>query len=144
MKKMLTALTIILFVPLITMKSDANRLKNQQPSQEVTGVVTSRGKSVLPKDAVISVRILDATTPKGPNSVIAQRTARIPHQLPIPFDLIVKGGSFNARHNYVLQAVITRKGRQIWRNAEVNPVLTNGSATEFVVLMTPVASRSGK
>ena len=143
MKNLYTLAGLILCIQLMaTLTAHSKELKGQQPGQEVTGVVTYPQKIKLPKNAVLSVRIVDVSTSNRAAVVIVQKTGPIPHQVPIPFALIVKSGQIDVRHTYNLQAVITLRGRAIWRNALVNPVITNGNATRYVVLMARVNSHT--
>ena len=116
----------------------------QEPGQEVTGIVTYRQRTPLPRNAVLSLRIIDASTYNETPPVIARQNIPITHQVPISFDLAVPGGVINYNHTYHLEAVINVRGRTIWRNSTINPVITNGNATRYIVLMAPTIRRTRK
>ncbi len=145
MKNLYTLVGLILCCLLITtLNISAKERKNQQPGQEVSGILTYPEGAKMPRNAIVSVRIVDVNTQNASRVVIAQTTGPLPRALPTSFDVIVGVGRINGDHNYVLQAVITSKDRTIWRNAYTNPVITSGNATQLIVPMEHVSARPKK
>ena len=113
-------------------------------TMSVSGTVTYFQRIALPKDAVLTVKIVDVTTANRPSPVIAANTSKISHQVPIAFKLAFDPGKIDSEHRYVLDAVIKSHGRSIWHSAAANAVITNGNPMEMQVMLAPVGQHFRK
>jgi putative lipoprotein len=94
----------------------------------VSGTVTYRQRSALPADAILTVRILDASRADASATVIAeQRVPTAGKQVPIPFDLAYDRSKIQERNRYVVRAEIRDGERLLFTTDTSYPVITQGN-----------------
>ncbi len=108
---------------------------------EVTGTVTYRQFIALPADAVVTVRIEDASRADAPAILIGEQVIT-DHggQVPVPFRILFDSTQVDPRVTYTLRARIEdRDGRLLWINTQAYPVITQGNPTHDIeIVVTPV------
>jgi putative lipoprotein len=108
---------------------------------EVTGTVVYRQRVALPPDAVVHVRLEDASRADAPATVIAQADVdRDGRQVPIPFRLPYDPARIDASHRYVLRATIRAGERLLFTSTTAHDVVTRGAPSHVEVVVTPAAA----
>ena len=108
-------------------------------SAAVTGSVTYRERVALPPDALVEVRLEDASRGNGGVRVLSE--AEIPakgRQVPISFELPYDSRSIDATHRYQVRASIRSKGQVIFASASAIPVITQGAPSTVNVMLNNV------
>jgi len=111
----------------------------------VTGTVTYRRPTPLPPNAVISVRLLDASREDIASAVIAEdRISAEGKQVPIAYDLAYDPNKIQQRNRYVVRAEIRDGERLLFTTDTSYPVITQGNPTTGVeVVVVPVGGGGG-
>ena len=103
--------------------------------KEITGTAAYRGRSTLPRDAMLTVELREVFQRGIQPVTIAQQTYNVGRQVPIPFTLQYDSSQVDNRHLYVLHANISAAGRQLYRSQQDIPVLGNSSSSNLQVLL---------
>jgi uncharacterized lipoprotein YbaY len=107
-----------------------------QGPDRVSGSVTYRERSALPPGAVVRVTLADVSLVGVPERVIAEQEIRPTTQVPIPFTLVFDPKQIDRERRYGVRATITdAEGRMHWSTTQAEPVLTQGGASEGVVIL---------
>jgi uncharacterized lipoprotein YbaY len=105
----------------------------------VTGTITYRGRNALPQNAVISVRLLDASRQDTAVGVVAEdRIDAAGKQVPIPFELVYDPGRIQERNRYVIRAEIRDGERLLYTTDNSYPVITQGNPRSVEVTVVQV------
>ncbi|MHB8969514.1 MAG: YbaY family lipoprotein [Pirellulaceae bacterium] len=107
------------------------------PSREamLIGTVTSRREGQLPREAVLTVRLVDLTDPRAALNPITQQTYRDLGPLPIPFELQYDPGQIAAGRRYVLQASVTVNGLLAFRTRDTYEVFSNNAPRRIDMIL---------
>jgi uncharacterized lipoprotein YbaY len=106
----------------------------------LTGEVYYLQFIALPEDAVVTVRLRQVLPDVAP-AVASQTIEAKGKQQPFPFKLTYDPTKIDPEGVYIVEAVITEKGKVRWAQVEQNYVLTNGApATNVRVRVSQVAS----
>lgn len=100
----------------------------------LTGTVTYRPRIALPPDAVVSVRLVDASQGAAPNVTLAEtRVGTDGAQVPVPFSLDYDARAVQASNRYVVRAdIYDASGVLMWTTDTAYPVLTQGAPMDGV------------
>ena len=102
----------------------------------VSGTVAYRERVALPPDAVVEVRLVEASRADAASETIAAVTVDASgRQVPIPFSLGYDTARIDPRNRYALRAEIrSATGELMWITDPVVPALGSGMATTDVLL----------
>ncbi|MBP7064931.1 YbaY family lipoprotein [Ferrovibrio sp.] len=101
--------------------------------ESVSGTITTRERVVMPPDAVLVVRLLDATRgDMAAYTMVEQRLVANP--LPARFELRYRYGDINPSGTYYVQAQIEQGGRVLYINDQNYSVLTRNSPYRNVLV----------
>jgi uncharacterized lipoprotein YbaY len=90
----------------------------------LVGTVTVRQLGQLPRSAVLAVRLVDLSDPRGPSIPLIQKTYRDLGPLPIPFELEYDRAQIVPGRRYALQAAVTVNGIPTYLTRDTYEVLT--------------------
>ncbi len=107
------------------------RMVPSKPAK-LTGAVAYRERMSLPKDATITVRLLDVSKADAPAAVLANQVIVPETQVPVEFSLEYESAEVEARASYAVDAAVQVGDRLLFRSTEYYPVLTHGGPTENV------------
>lgn len=103
------------------------------PQESVSGTINYRERLALPSDAVLVVRLLDATRgDMAAYTVAEQRMVASP--IPARFDVRYRYGDINPSGTYYLQAQIEQGGRVLFINDQNYSVITRNSPNRNVLV----------
>ncbi len=109
----------------------------------VTGTISYRERMALPPDAVVDVRLIDATRQDATARIVAQKSIDTDgRQVPIPFELAYDASDIDADHQYVLRAGIRSGDQLLFSTTEAHPVITGGSPTRVELMLRRVRTSS--
>ncbi|MCG8450451.1 MAG: YbaY family lipoprotein [Pirellulales bacterium] len=109
-------------------------LQLDRRNEAITGTVTYRDRSALPRDAVMTVELREILQRGRQPITVARQTYNVGRQVPIPFTLEYDPTQVDSRRHYVLHANISGNGRQLYTLRQDAPVL-NPSAPADLQLM---------
>ena len=113
------------------------------PKQEaITGTITYRDRTTLPRDAVATVELREVLRSDLRPVTIARQTISPAPRAPIPFSIEYDPTEIDTRRTYVIDANITGGGRQIFAMRQSAPIL-NGRPTTNVTLLVEATSTGG-
>ncbi len=115
----------------------------EEATATVTGTVTYLQRIALPDDAVITVQVINVSVADAPAEVLGEQVIETGgQQVPIPFEVTYNPDEINENLMYGVSARLEDgEGNLLFINDTVIPVITQGSATEDVEIMTvPVAA----
>ena len=99
----------------------------------VSGSVAYRERITLPRNAIITVSLLDLSDDDAP-TVIAEQQIRPSQEIPIPFTLQFDRNRIKRGDDYGIAVVIVSDGAAIWQTADPVPVLTKGNPTDKIAI----------
>lgn len=101
---------------------------------ELAGTVTYLPRIALPPDAVVHVRLEDASNADTAARVVADTTVQTTgRQVPIPFRLAYDRARIDTSHQYVVHAEIHGgDGERLWTTDSKYPVLTAGAPVDSI------------
>ncbi len=103
------------------------------PQETVSGTITTRERVVMPADAVLVVRLLDATRgDMAAYTMVEQRLVANP--LPARFELRYRYGDISPSGTYYVQAQIEQGGRVLMINDQNYSVVTRNSPYRNVLV----------
>jgi putative lipoprotein len=101
----------------------------------IAGTVTYRERIALPPDAEMLIRLEDTSRADAPSEVIAEGIARIPHQVPISFELPYDPKDIKQTHRYQIRVTIMRQGTTLFVTDKVHYVLTGGAPAKADIVL---------
>jgi putative lipoprotein len=102
----------------------------------ITGTVAYREKIALPPDAIVQVRLDDASQPETPPKLVAETTVPTAgKQVPISFELPYRAADIVPNRRYVVSAKIVAGGKTLFSSKTPYPVLTRGALTKLEILV---------
>jgi len=105
----------------------------------VTGSISYRQRIALPPDAVIKVRLVDASREDAASNGISELTIYTNgRQVPFEFEIDYRPAQIDERHTYVLEAGIEVNGRLRFITDPRYPVLTQGAPAHVDMLLKAV------
>ena len=112
----------------------------------VTGTVTYRDRSALPRNSVVTVRLIDTSRADDTANVIAEQTIDPDgKEVPFAFALGYKPDQINRRNRYSVRAEIkNRNGRVMYTNDTAVPVLTYGNPSSNIEVVVTRAGRQNQ
>ncbi|MBK9153999.1 MAG: YbaY family lipoprotein [Chloracidobacterium sp.] len=111
----------------------------------VSGTVTYRQRSALPRTAVLIVKIVDVSRQDVSSTVVAeQRIETAGKQVPISFDIAYDRSRIQERNSYAIQAEIRDGGRLLFITDTRYPVITQGNPRSVEVTVVPVGGGPGQ
>ena len=107
----------------------------------VSGTISYR--EALPDDAVIDVRLIDATPQDAAAPVIAQRTLNNPaRQAPTSFELPYDASDIEPTRTYQVRAAIRSGGELLFSTTSAHPVITQGNPRRVNLVLERVRQSS--
>ncbi len=104
-------------------------------SEAITGTITYRASSALPRDAIATVELRENVRSDIRPITIARQTITGIRAVPIQFSLDYDPTQVDNRRNYVLHASITAQGREIYTMRTAVPVLGNRPTSNVQLLV---------
>jgi len=118
--------------------------EGQPAGARVTGMVTSRVRTVLPQDALLQVELADISRLDAPGRTVALREIWTGgRQFPIPFDIPYSSAAIDDNRSYAVQVRVTQGTRLLFKNLAVYMVITNGIKSNLEVVVEPVPGAGG-
>jgi len=118
--------------------------EGQPASARVTGMVTSRVRTVLPQDALVQLELADISRVGAPGRTVALREIWTGgRQFPIPFDIPYSSAAIDSDRSYAVQVRVTQGNRLLFKNLTVYMVITNGIKSNLEVVVEPVPGSGG-
>jgi putative lipoprotein len=100
------------------------------------GTITYNERMALPPDAVVDVRLIDATRQDATARVVAEKSIDTDgRQVPIPFELGYDASDIEADHQYVVRAGIRSGDQLLFSTTDAHPVITGGSPTRVELVL---------
>ncbi|MDZ4659384.1 MAG: YbaY family lipoprotein [Bythopirellula sp.] len=109
-------------------------------SEAITGTITYRDRSALPRDAIATVELRENVRSDIRPITIARQTVTGIRAVPIQFSLDYDPTQVDNRRNYVLYASITSQGREIYSLRTPVPVLGNRPTSNLQLLVESTTS----
>lgn len=103
-------------------------------SQPITGTITYRASSALPRDAIATIELREILVNGARPITLARQTVTGIRSVPIQFSLDYDPTQVDSRRQYVLHASITSQGREIYGMRTDVPIL-GGRPTSNVQLL---------
>ena len=118
--------------------------EGQPAGARVTGMVTSRVRTVLPQDALLQLELADISRVGAPGRTVALREIWTGgRQFPIPFDIPYSSAAIDSDRSYAVQVRVTQGNRLLFKNLTVYMVITNGIKSNLEVVVEPVPGSGG-
>ena len=118
--------------------------EGQPAGAGVTGMVTSRVRTVLPQDALLQVELADISRLDAPGRTVALREIWTGgRQFPIPFDIPYSSAAIDDNRRYAVQVRVTQGNRLLFKNLAVYMVITNGINSNLDVVVEPFTGSGG-
>ncbi len=110
----------------------------------VSGTVTYRQRSALPRTAVLTVKIVDVSRQDVSSTVIAeQRIETAGKQVPFSFDIAYDRSRIQDRNRYAVQAEIRDGNRLLFITDTSYPVITQDNPRNVEIVVVPVGGGGG-
>ena len=107
-------------------------------SRVVTGTVTYRERIALPAETIVHIQLLDVSLMDVSAKLITEQTLTLPHQVPIPFELVYRPLVIDERMTYAVRATISNGDQLLFVTDRSYPVLTRGRPEHIdLVLVRP-------
>lgn len=110
------------------------------PPASITGTVTYRERLALPPDAELLIRLEDTSRAGAHSEVIAEGSARIPHQVPLSFELPFDPAAIKPGNRYQISATIVHKGKTLFVTDTAHYVLTRGAPARVDIVLRKLAA----
>jgi uncharacterized lipoprotein YbaY len=105
----------------------------------VSGTVTYRERIALPRNAILTVRLVDITRQSAPSKLITEQRINLNgQQVPISFALRFNEKDISFRNDYAVEAEISSGGRVLYKNDVTRRVLTQGNPNKVEITVLPV------
>ena len=108
--------------------------------QGITGTVTYRDRSALPRDAMLNVELREVLPYGNSRPITLTRQSYTAARQPISFTLDYDPTQIDSRRNYVLHADITSGGRQIYSMRQDAPIFGNNPSQNVQLLVESTAT----
>jgi putative lipoprotein len=136
--KMRVLAIVMLSIVLVLLGCGASSPSATQ-SAAVTGTVTYREKIALPADAVINIKLIDASRADAPAVTISEQNIITGgKQVPFPFELKYDPSRIDTRMSYSVRAVITQDGRLLFTTDTTYRVITGGNPVSVELVLKKV------
>ncbi len=108
-----------------------------EPQNAVTGTVTYTNRSALPRNAVITVQLLDSSRADAKAEVVAEQKIEADgKQVPFEFSLEYKPNQIRRRNRYTVRADIhNANGRLMYNSTTAYPVITDGNPSNVEIVV---------
>lgn len=107
-------------------------------SATLTGIVNSRGRTVLPSGALMRLELIDISRKDAPPRTISLQEIWLEgRQFPIPFQLSYAPAAIDSGLAYALRVNITQGRLLLFENAAPCLVITNGVRSNIEVVVKP-------
>ncbi|QYM79203.1 YbaY family lipoprotein [Horticoccus luteus] len=103
----------------------------------LAGHVLTTDNSALPDDAVLTVRLLDVSSPDDPAGVVAEQSTSASGRPPIGFMLRYRPAEAERGHRFVLDARIESMGKLRYYSLKPQPVKLDGTEGPHELLVAP-------
>lgn len=103
----------------------------------LVGHVLTSDNSALPDDAVLTVRLLDVSSPDDPAGVVAEQSTSASGRPPIGFMLRYRPAEAERGHRFVLDARIESMGKLRYYSLQPQPVKLDGTEGAHELLVAP-------
>ena len=110
-------------------------LQLEPHSQSITGTITYRDRSSLPRDAVATVELREVLRSDLQPVTIARQTISQASSVPITFSMEYDPAEIDSRRTYVIDANITSGGRQIYAMRQSAPIFNGRPHKEIQLLV---------
>jgi len=108
--------------------------------ESVTGTVTYRDRTALPRDAVATVELREVLRPDLRPITIARQTISPVTRVPISFSIEYDPTEIDSRRTYVIDANITAGGRQVYAMRQSAPIFNGRPSTDVQLLVESTAT----
>lgn len=108
--------------------------------QGITGTVTYRDRSALPRDAILNIELREILSYNNTRPITLTRQSYTAARQPIEFNLDYDPTQIDSRRSYVLHANITSGGRQIYAMRQDAPVFGNNPSQNVQLLVESTAT----
>ena len=131
------------YFPEIFGRSDSGRFTVTDDAEEAAAPLTSavylRGGEVrLPAGAVVTVKLVDVSLADASAVTLAEHVIEGAAMLPAEFRIAYDPGRIDERADYALEATVRHRGRLLYINDTVHPVLTHGNPASRDIEVVPV------
>ncbi len=134
----LLARTLVMLAALLLAACQSAKppLEEGQPVMaSVTGVAMYLQRIGLPPDTNVVVQLVDASSPEAAKPVIGEHLLVNVPQLPVRFQIDFDLRKIDPAHTYVVQVIVENRGRMLFLNRGIYPVLTRGFPAQVEVLV---------
>ena len=108
--------------------------------ESITGTITYRDRSALPRDAVATVELREVLRSDLRPVTIARQTISPASRVPISFSIEYDPSEIDSRRTYVIDANITAAGRQIYAMRQSAPIFNGRPSTNVQLLVESTAT----
>ncbi len=108
--------------------------------ESITGTITYRDRSALPRDAVATVELREVLRSDLRPVTIARQTISPATRMPISFSIDYDPTEIDSRRTYVIDAEITAAGRQIYAMRQSAPIFNGRPSTDVQLLVESTAT----
>ena len=108
--------------------------------ESITGTITYRDRTALPRDAVATVELREVLRPDLRPVTIARQTISPATRSPIQFSMDYDPSEINARRTYVIDATISAGGRQIYAMRQSASIFNGRPSTNVQLLVESTAT----
>lgn len=106
----------------------------------VSGTVTSRGRMALPRNSVLTVKLVDVTRQNTFSTAVSEQRIDLDRQqAPYSFLLRFAERDISFRNNYAVEAEISSGGRILYKTDSVYRVLTQGNPNKVEIFLVQAA-----
>jgi len=109
--------------------------ESQPVMASVTGVAMYLQRIGLPPDTNVVVQMVDASSVEAAKPVIGEHLMVNVPQLPVRFQIDFDLRKIDPAHTYVVQVIVENRGRILFLNRGIYPVLTRGFPAQVEVLL---------
>ncbi|MDH3494694.1 MAG: YbaY family lipoprotein, partial [Acidobacteriota bacterium] len=104
----------------------------------VTGTVTYSTRTALPRNAILTVRLVDISNQNAPARLIAEQRIDLTGRVPVSFQLRFKEADIVFRNQYAVEAEISSGATVLYKNDVTSRVLTQGNPNYVEITVVPV------
>jgi uncharacterized lipoprotein NlpE involved in copper resistance/uncharacterized lipoprotein YbaY len=131
--------TMHLFITMFFLNGCASNITQESGFATISGTAAYHQRIAMPPEAVLSVRVEDASRADAQSPVLAETSEQFgDRQVPIGFALQVPNTAIDASHSYNLRATIAVNGEQRFITTRSYPVLTHGAGNQVNLMLDAV------
>ncbi len=119
-------------------------VKLEARQKQLTGSITHRDFSALPRDAVTTVELREILRDDLRPITIARQTITQATRVPIPFTLDYDPAEVATGRRYVLNVSVSAGGRQLYATRQDVPVLDGRPTTNLQLLVESIGTNNGQ